>query len=95
MICATKQATKQAEFRAPFPWFGGKSRVAGAVWNLLGQDCAGYIEPHRIGAAADSDGLSLGSWLLKTAADKLRCPKLFIRPRMGRPRRARKEEVGT
>lgn len=29
---------------APFPWFGGKRRVAGIVWDALG-DCSGYVEP--------------------------------------------------
>ena len=29
---------------APFPWFGGKRRVAGIVWDALG-DCPGYVEP--------------------------------------------------
>src|SRR5262245_11857502 len=31
-------------FQAPFPWFGGKARVAGAVWARLG-DVANYVEP--------------------------------------------------
>lgn len=30
--------------RAPFPWFGGKSRVAGAVWQRFG-DVPNYVEP--------------------------------------------------
>lgn len=30
--------------RAPFPWFGGKSRAAGAVWPRFG-DVPNYIEP--------------------------------------------------
>ena len=30
--------------KAPFPWFGGKSRVAGVVWSALG-DVDNYIEP--------------------------------------------------
>ncbi len=29
---------------APFPWFGGKSRVADVVWNALG-DVEQYVEP--------------------------------------------------
>lgn len=32
------------ELRAPFPWYGGKSRVASAVWQRLG-DPDYYIEP--------------------------------------------------
>lgn len=30
--------------RAPFPWFGGKSRAAGLIWSRLG-DVPRYIEP--------------------------------------------------
>lgn len=30
--------------RAPFPWFGGKSRVAGIVWERFG-DVPNYVEP--------------------------------------------------
>lgn len=32
------------ELKAPFPYFGGKSRVAGAVWEALGQP-KHYLEP--------------------------------------------------
>ena len=30
--------------RAPFPWFGGKSRAASLIWSALG-DCRTYVEP--------------------------------------------------
>jgi site-specific DNA-adenine methylase len=30
--------------KAPFPWFGGKSRVAHLVWDRFG-DVANYVEP--------------------------------------------------
>ena len=30
--------------RAPFPWFGGKSRAAGLIWERLG-DVPNYVEP--------------------------------------------------
>lgn len=30
--------------RAPFPWFGGKSKAADTVWSLLG-DVPHYVEP--------------------------------------------------
>ena len=33
-----------ARLRAPFPWFGGKSRVAGIVWDRFG-DVRNYVEP--------------------------------------------------
>ncbi|EPX62560.1 hypothetical protein D187_008748 [Cystobacter fuscus DSM 2262] len=31
--------------KAPFPWFGGKSRVAHLVWDAFGADVANYVEP--------------------------------------------------
>ncbi len=33
-----------ADLRAPFPWFGGKSRVADVVWERFG-DVRNYVEP--------------------------------------------------
>lgn len=30
--------------KAPFPWFGGKSKAAPTVWQLLG-DVPHYVEP--------------------------------------------------
>lgn len=35
--------TKQ--LRAPFPWFGGKSRAAELIWSRIGVDCGNYVEP--------------------------------------------------
>jgi hypothetical protein len=32
------------ELKAPFPWFGGKSRVADIVWDRFG-DVPNYVEP--------------------------------------------------
>jgi len=34
----------QETLRAPFPWFGGKSRAAARVWAALG-DVPNYVEP--------------------------------------------------
>lgn len=31
--------------RAPFPWFGGKRRVADVVWRAFGHDVNNYVEP--------------------------------------------------
>lgn len=31
--------------KAPFPWFGGKSRVAAEVWTRFGADVGNYVEP--------------------------------------------------
>jgi hypothetical protein len=39
MAAINPRATK-----APFPWFGGKSRVADDIWQRLGRP-AQYIEP--------------------------------------------------
>jgi hypothetical protein len=36
--------------RAPFPWFGGKARVAGLVWERFG-DVRNYVEPFFGGGA--------------------------------------------
>jgi DNA adenine methylase len=34
-----------SEPRAPFPWFGGKRRVADVVWRAFGPTCPNYVEP--------------------------------------------------
>lgn len=61
--------------KAPFPWFGGKSRVAHLVWGAFG-DVANYIEPFagslavllarphapRIETVNDLDGLLINFW---------------------------------
>jgi DNA adenine methylase len=35
----------EEKLKAPFPWFGGKSRVADLVWQRLGADVCNYVEP--------------------------------------------------
>lgn len=63
--------------RAPFPYFGGKSRAASIVWRALG-DPAGYVEPFAGSAAVllgrptfrgrrtetlnDADGWLVNAW---------------------------------
>lgn len=48
---STETTTKtKHRLKAPYPWFGGKSRVASIVWERLG-DCDNYIEPF-LGSAA-------------------------------------------
>ena len=63
--------------QAPFPWFGGKSRVAPIVWDLFG-DVPNYVEPffgsgavllgrpawHNVGmeTANDKDGYVANVW---------------------------------
>jgi DNA adenine methylase len=56
--------------KAPFPWFGGKSRVADIVWSRLGTDCARYVEPFFGSGAVllarplNQDGLPTGDELI-------------------------------
>ena len=38
------ETIEQPALKAPFPWFGGKSRVASIVWARFG-DVANYVEP--------------------------------------------------
>ena len=41
----TKMGTETLTIqRAPFPWFGGKSRAAELIWGRLGP-VANYVEP--------------------------------------------------
>ena len=67
--------------RAPFPWFGGKSRAAHLVWEALG-DVASYVEPFAGSAAVllarphaprtetvnDRDGMVANFWRAVKAA---------------------------
>ena len=67
--------------RAPFPWFGGKSRAAALVWEALG-DVANYAEPFAGSAAVllarphaprcetinDRDGMVANFWRAVKAA---------------------------
>lgn len=39
-----RRAYNDTSLRAPFPWFGGKSRVAHLVWDRFG-DVPNYVEP--------------------------------------------------
>jgi DNA adenine methylase len=69
------------ELRAPFPWFGGKSRAASLVWEALG-NVANYVEPFAGSAAVllarphaprcetinDRDGMVANFWRAVKAA---------------------------
>ena len=63
--------------RAPFPYFGGKSRAAALVWETFGRDVANYVEPFcgsaavllsrpggegRIETVNDADGFVANFW---------------------------------
>lgn len=39
-----RKSTRAKVLRAPFPWFGGKSRAAPLIWSAFG-DVANYVEP--------------------------------------------------
>lgn len=54
--------------RAPFPWFGGKRRVADVVWRALGSDVPNYIEPF-FGSGAVLLGRPGGPGKIETAND--------------------------
>ena len=74
-----------SELKAPFPWFGGKSRAAPLIWARLGR-CANYVEPFAGSLAVllgnprpcatetvnDIDGLLANFWrALQSAPDEL------------------------
>ena len=69
------QASQDIALKAPFPWFGGKSRVAHLVWERFG-DVPNYVEPFfgsgavllgrptapRIETVNDLDGFVANAW---------------------------------
>lgn len=54
--------------RAPFPWFGGKRRVASVVWRAFGSDVPNYIEP-CFGSGAVLLGRPGGAGKIETVND--------------------------
>ncbi len=54
--------------RAPFPWFGGKRRVADVVWRAFGPDVPNYIEPF-FGSGAVLLGRPGGAGKIETVND--------------------------
>lgn len=57
------------ELRAPFPWFGGKRRVADVVWRAFGPDIANYVEPFA-GSLAVLLGRPNGAGKIETVNDR-------------------------
>ena len=57
-----------AALKAPFPWFGGKSRVSHLVWQRFG-DVANYVEPF-FGSGAVLLGRPGGAQGIETVNDK-------------------------
>lgn len=33
------------KYKPPFPWFGGKSRIAQELWGKLGNDVVNFVDP--------------------------------------------------
>lgn len=56
------------ELRAPFPWPGGKSRVAEEAWRALGPDVVNYVEPF-FGSGAMLLGRPGGAGKIETVND--------------------------
>lgn len=63
--------------KAPFPYFGGKSKIAQSIWNYIGADIPNYVEPFagslavllarpggagKIETVNDFDGLLANVW---------------------------------
>ena len=60
--------------KAPFPWFGGKSRVASVVWQAIG-NVDNYVEPFAgslavLLARRESHVRADGLWPTETVNDK-------------------------
>jgi hypothetical protein len=66
------------DLRAPFPWFGGKRRVADVVWRAFGADVPNYIEPFA-GSCAVLLGRPGGAGKIETVNDRDRYLANFFR----------------
>ena len=66
------------ELRAPFPYFGGKRRVAPVVWRAFGDDVPNYVEPFG-GSLAVLLGRPNGAGKIETVNDKDRMLANFWR----------------
>lgn len=58
-----------SELKAPFPWFGGKSRVASVAWRAFGPDVPNYVEPFA-GSLAVLLGRPGGAGKIETVNDR-------------------------
>jgi hypothetical protein len=65
------QPTTLPVLKAPFPYFGGKSRVASLVWDRLGADSGAYVEPFAGSAAMllGRPGWDLSAGVVETIND--------------------------
>lgn len=57
-----------SDLKAPFPWFGGKRRVADPVWRAFGPDVANFVEPFA-GSLAVLLGRPGGAGKIETVND--------------------------
>jgi hypothetical protein len=73
--------------KAPFPWFGGKRRVAGIVWQAFGQNVKNYIEPF-FGSGAVLLGRPGGPGKIETINDRDRMVANFWRAVTAAPHHA-------
>lgn len=62
-------STPLPPLKAPFPWFGGKRRVAHVVWRALGADVPNYVEPFA-GSLAVLLGRPGGAGKIETVNDR-------------------------
>lgn len=70
--------------RAPFPWFGGKRRVADVVWRAFGAVCPNYVEPFA-GSLAVLLGRPGGAGKIETVNDRDRYLANFWRAVVAEP----------
>lgn len=73
-----------AILRAPFPWFGGKRRVADVVWRAFGPSIANYVEPFA-GSLAVLLARPNGAGKIETVNDRDRYLANFWRAVMADP----------
>ena len=60
---------KESKLIAPFPWFGGKSKVANIVWPRIGCEVYNYVEPF-FGSGSMLFGRPGGPGKVETVNDK-------------------------
>lgn len=75
---------RTAPLKAPFPWFGGKRRVADVAWRAFGSDVPNYIEPFA-GSLAVLLGRPGGAGKIETVNDADRYLANFWRATVADP----------
>ena len=77
-------ARQPMALRAPFPWFGGKRKVADVVWRAFGPGIANYVEPFA-GSLAVLLGRPNGPGKIETVNDRDAMLANFWRAIRGNP----------